>query len=90
MHMDLRVIKVVDFKSEVIKEIEHHMPISHFPCCRRSIGPLPSCSLSRQYLSAEQEKRQCQHHKPTLSVRQKGKADFRYIPAMSDNSIDVI
>ena len=26
-----------------IEFIEHHMPISHSPCRRRSIGPLPSC-----------------------------------------------
>ena len=26
------------------KVIEHHMPISHSPCGRRSKGPLPSCS----------------------------------------------
>ena len=49
MHMDTRVIKVADFKSEVkwpprsFDVLEHHMPISHGPCRRRSIGPLPSC-----------------------------------------------
>ena len=49
MHMDTRVIKVADFKSEVKRPprqfdvIEHHMPISHSPSCRRSIEPLPSC-----------------------------------------------
>ena len=49
MHMDTRVIKVADFKSEVKRPprqfdvIEHHMPISHSPSCLRSIEQLPSC-----------------------------------------------
>ena len=49
MHMDTRVLKLADFKSEVKRPprqfdvIEHHMPISHSPSCRRSIEPLPSC-----------------------------------------------
>ena len=43
MHMDTRVFKVADFKSGVIEVIQHHMPISHSPCRRRYIGPLPSC-----------------------------------------------
>ena len=30
--------------SKVMEVIEHHMPISHSPCRRRSKGPLPSCS----------------------------------------------
>ena len=29
--------------SKVMEVIEHHMPISHSPCRRRSKGPLPSC-----------------------------------------------
>ena len=33
-----------DIFAEVIEVMEHHMPISHSLCCRRSIGPLPSCS----------------------------------------------
>ena len=28
----------------LIEIIQYHMPISHCPCRRRSIGPLPSCS----------------------------------------------
>ena len=54
MHMDTRVIKVADFKSEVkgpprlFDVIQHHMPISRSPCRRRSIGPLPSCSPSKR------------------------------------------
>ena len=28
--------------SKVMEVIEHHMPISHSPCRRRSKGPLPS------------------------------------------------
>ena len=49
MNMDTRVIKVADFKFEVKRPpkpfdvMEHHMPISHSPCRRRYIGPLPSC-----------------------------------------------
>ena len=31
--------------SKVMKVIEHHMPISHSPCRRRSKGPLLSCSI---------------------------------------------
>ena len=31
----------------VIEVIEHHMSISHRPCRRRSIGPLPSCFVAR-------------------------------------------
>ena len=27
----------------LIEIIRHHMPICHCPCCRRSIGPSPSC-----------------------------------------------
>ena len=30
----------------VIEVIEHHMPISHCPCHKWSIGPLPSCSIA--------------------------------------------
>ena len=30
---------------DIVEVIEHHMPISHSPCRRRSIGPLPSCSI---------------------------------------------
>ena len=39
MYIDYKVMKVI--------VIEHHIPIaiSHSPCCRRSKGPLPSCSL---------------------------------------------
>ena len=29
----------------LIEIIQHHMPISHCPCRRRSIGPLPSCFI---------------------------------------------
>ena len=36
-----------DIFTEVIEVIEHHMPISHSPCRRRSIGPLPSCFFTR-------------------------------------------
>ena len=49
MHIDTTVMKIADFKSEVklppklFDVIEHHMSISHSPCRRRSIGPLPSC-----------------------------------------------
>ena len=45
MHMDTRVIKVIwsDVFTGVIEVIQHHMPISHSPCRRRYIGPLPSC-----------------------------------------------
>ena len=28
---------------DIVEVIEHHRPISHSPCPRRSIGPLPSC-----------------------------------------------
>ena len=31
--------------SKVMEVIEHHMPISHSPCRRRSKGPLLSCSI---------------------------------------------
>ena len=34
MHIDSKVMEVIF--------IEHHMPISHSPCRRRSKGPLPS------------------------------------------------
>ena len=57
MHMDARVIKVAGFKSEVklpprpFDIIEHHMHISHGPCRRRSIGPLPSCLSLRGCVS---------------------------------------
>ena len=56
MYTDTRVIQVVDFKSEVkwppmlVDVIEHHLPISHSPCRRRSIGQMPSC-LSPALLS---------------------------------------
>ena len=32
-----------DIFTGVIEVIKHHMPISHSPCRRRYIGPLPSC-----------------------------------------------
>ena len=32
-----------DIFTDVIEVVEHRMPISHSPCQRRSIGPLPSC-----------------------------------------------
>ena len=33
----------ISMDSKVMEVREHHMPISHSPCCRRSKGPLPSC-----------------------------------------------
>ena len=33
-----------DIFTGLIEVIQHHMPISHSPCRRRYIGPLPSCS----------------------------------------------
>ena len=30
---------------DIVEVIEHHRPISHSPCRRRSIGPLPSCFM---------------------------------------------
>ena len=35
-----------DIFTGVIEVIKHHMPISHSPCRRRYIGPLPSCSAN--------------------------------------------
>ena len=51
VHMDTRVIWsqmtsmviLSDILTGVIEVIQHHMPISHSPCRRRYIGPLPSC-----------------------------------------------
>ena len=34
-----------DIFTELIEVIEHHKPISHSPCRRRYIGPLPSCLI---------------------------------------------
>ena len=35
---------------DIVEVIEHHRPISHSPCRRRSIGPLPSCCYSTSTL----------------------------------------
>ena len=45
MHIGSKVLEVIE---------HHHMPISHSPCCRRSKGPLPSCSREKDEKNAEQ------------------------------------
>ena len=37
------ILSNMHIDSKVMGVIEHHMPISHIPCHRRSKGPLPSC-----------------------------------------------
>ena len=42
--MTSKVIWIAIFTG-LIDIIQHHKPISHCPCRRRSIGPLPSCFI---------------------------------------------
>ena len=75
VHMNTRVIKVADFKFEVkwpprpFDVIEHHMPISHSPCRRRYIGPLPSCSWNRDCLSIRAVITTVMNPNPDLELR---------------------
>ena len=48
----LDILGSMHIYSKVMEVIEHHMPISHSPCSRRSKGPLPSCSSLRVGVNA--------------------------------------
>ena len=46
----MAIIGNMHIYSKVMEVIEHHMPISHSPCRRRSKGPLPSGLMYSMYL----------------------------------------
>ena len=45
----LAVIGNMPLDTKDIEVLEHHRPISHSPCRRRSKGPLPSCYIPSSY-----------------------------------------
>ena len=50
----ITVISKIYMNTKDIEVIEQHMPISHCPCCRRSVRPFPSCLLLAWQLRDEQ------------------------------------
>ena len=54
-----------DILTRVIEVIQHNMPISHRPCRRRYIGPLPSCFYQRR-----KKRRIIDQHFPEIPVKE--------------------